>query len=34
MFLGLEKEVDMVIDNSEGSDVEILVDEIIIACNL
>ena len=34
MFLGLEKEVDMIIDNSEGSDVEILVDEIVIACNL
>ena len=33
MFLGLEREVDMVIDNSEGSDIEMLVDEIIIACN-
>ena len=34
MFLGLEREVDMVVDNSEGSDIEILADEIIIACNL
>ena len=33
MFLGLEREVDMVVDNSEGSDIEILVDEIIVACN-
>ena len=34
MFLGLEKEVDMVIDNSEGSDIEVLADEIILQCNL
>lgn len=34
MFLGLEREVDMVVENSEGSDIEMLVDEIIIACNL
>ena len=33
MFLGLEKEVDMVVDNSEGADIEILADEVIIACN-
>ena len=34
MFLGLEKEVDMVVDNSEGSDIEILADEVILQCNL
>ena len=34
MFLGLEREVDMVVDNSEGSDIGDIVDEIIIACNL
>ena len=34
MFLGLEREVDLVVDNSEGSDIEILANEIIIACNL
>ena len=34
MFCGLEKEVDMVVDNNEGSDIEILANEIIIACNL
>ena len=34
MFLGLEREVDMVVDNSEGSDIEVLADEIILQCNL
>lgn len=34
MFLGLDKEVDMVVDNSEGSDIEVLADEIILQCNL
>ena len=34
MFLGLEREVDMVVDNSEGIDIEVLADEIVIACNL
>ena len=34
MFLGLEREVDMVVDNSEGSDIETIADEVIIACNL
>lgn len=30
MFIGLEKEVDMVIYNSEGADVDELVDEVIV----
>ena len=34
MFLGLEREVDMVVDNSEDSDIEMLADEIVITCNL
>lgn len=34
MFLGLEREVDMVVDNSEGSDIRDIADEVIIACNL
>ena len=34
MFLGLEREVDMVVDNSEGSDVRDIAGEVIIACNL
>ena len=34
MFLGLEREVDLVVDNSNGTDMEIIADEIIIACNL
>lgn len=34
MFVGLEREVDMVVDNSEGSDIEVLADEIVITCNL
>ena len=34
MFCGLEKEVDMVIHNDEGANIEILADDVIIACNL
>ena len=34
MFLGLEREVDMVVDNSEGSDIGDIADEVIIQCNL
>ena len=34
MFCGLEKEVDMVVDNSEGSDISIIADEVIVKCNL
>ena len=34
MFLGLEQEVDMVVDNSEGSNIGDIADEVIIACNL
>ena len=34
MFLGLEREVDMVVDNSEGADIEDIADEVIISCNL
>ena len=34
MFCGLEREVDMVIRNDEGADIEVIADEIIIACNL
>lgn len=34
MFCGLEREVDLVVDNNEGSDIEILADDVIIACNL
>ena len=34
MFLGLEREVDMVVDNSEGSDIGDIADDVIIACNL
>lgn len=32
MFLGLEREVDMVIDNSEGADIGDIADEVILAC--
>ena len=32
MFLGLEREVDMVIDNSEGANIIDITDEIITAC--
>ena len=34
MFCGLEKEVDMVVDNSEGSDISIIADEVIVKCSL
>lgn len=34
MFCGLEREVDMVVDNSEGSDIGYIADEVIIQCNL
>ena len=32
MFLGLEREVDMVIDNSEGANIGDIADEVILAC--
>ena len=32
MFLGLEREVDMVIDNSEGADIGDIADEVVLAC--
>ena len=34
MFCGLEREVDMVVDNNEGSDIRNIADEVIIQCNL
>lgn len=34
MFLGLEREVDMVVDNSEGSDIGDIAYDVIIACKL
>ena len=34
MFLGLEREVDMIVDNSEGSDIGTIADEVIIQCSL
>ena len=34
MFLGLEKEVDVIVDNSEGTDISIIAGELIIACSL
>ena len=34
MFLGLEREVDMVVDNSEGSDIGEIADEVMVYCDL
>lgn len=34
MFLGLEREVDMVVDNSEGSDIGDIADEVMLYCGL
>lgn len=34
MFCGLEREVDMVVDNSEGSDIGDIADEVMIYCGL
>ena len=33
-FMGVKDEVDMVVDNSEGSDIGNIADEVIIQCNL
>ena len=34
MFLGLEREVDMVVDNSDGSDISDIADEVMLYCGL